>query len=229
MKKIPKSYWKMQKRILPNFERSQRVYEHYIEKTVQLDTVWLDLGCGHQLCRTHKNGYAHDEEKVMVNRCKQIFGIDYDIDSLAKHKSIRNRIRGEITKLPFKDKSFDLITSNMVVEHLDNPKSQFKEINRVLKDKGLILFHTPNKYSHNTVLSRLIPDSIKTDLIKALDGREESDVFKTYYKVNNRKHIYNVAKESGFAVSHFNRVIEPVARLSKFTAIAFFELIYLRV
>ena len=40
-------------------------------------------------------------------------------------------------KFPFKDSSFDVITSSLVFDHLEDLKSLFKECNRVLKNKGI--------------------------------------------------------------------------------------------
>jgi len=47
--------------------------------------------------------------------------------------------------LPFPDRSFDVIISNHVIEHLDNPKEHVDEIARVLKEDGLVYLATPNR------------------------------------------------------------------------------------
>ena len=48
-KKMPKIYWRFQQKLLPNIKRSQKIYEAFIKNMVNQDSVWLDLGCGHQL------------------------------------------------------------------------------------------------------------------------------------------------------------------------------------
>ena len=143
MRKISKTYWTMQNWLLPNKKSSQEIYEDYLKKASSKDTIWLDLGCGHQLFREWRLA----EEKELLKNREVVVGLDYEFNSLIKHKTIKNRVRGDILKLPFKNKSFDLVTSNMVIEHLERPKGQFREISRILKDSGLFVFHTPNALS----------------------------------------------------------------------------------
>lgn len=50
---------------------------------------------------------------------------------------------GEITALPFADHSFDLVTAFDVVEHVENDQSVFKEMTRVLKPSGSLIFSVP--------------------------------------------------------------------------------------
>lgn len=45
----------------------------------------------------------------------------------------RNFVVGDVTKLPFKDKSFDFIIARHILEHLPDPKPFFKELERVSK------------------------------------------------------------------------------------------------
>ena len=49
---------------------------------------------------------------------------------------------GDAHKLPFPEKSFDLVTLFMVLEHLEDPTKAISEIARVLKPKGLLLLTT---------------------------------------------------------------------------------------
>jgi len=229
MKKIPKIYWHIQKKILPNAQPSQKVYEDCVRNMVNPDVVWLDLGCGHQLFRSWRERSGAEAEKEIVSRCRFVCGLDYDLDSLKKHRSFKMKLRADISKIPFVNSSFDLITSNMVIEHLKNPEEQFSEIYRVLKDNGCFLFHTPNLFSYGTFFSKLIPDFYKVGLIKALDGREEEDAFKTYYHVNSEKKIFEIAEKTGLSVHKIGFVTEPVARFAKFPAIAFFELFFIKI
>ncbi len=181
----------------------------------------LDLGCGHQFYRS----WRRDEEESFIKKNKNIFGLDYDFFSLINHRTITNRARGEIAILPFKSGSFDVVLCNMVVEHLENPEIEFKEANRILGDNGVFIFHTPNAFSFGTIVTRCIPERIKGPLIKLLDGRDEEDVFQTYYRSNTYKQISKIALEAGFDVEEFKLILEPVARFASFTVLGISELI----
>lgn len=53
---------------------------------------------------------------------------------------------------PFKSKSFDMIVSFEVIEHLWNYEKFLLECNRLLKDKGLLIISTPNR---NSLINRI--------------------------------------------------------------------------
>ena len=133
-------------------------------------------------------------------------GLDYDLHSLLNHRTITCKVRGNISQVPCKNNTFDLITSNMVVEHLDKPYEQFKEICRVLKPQGLFIFHTPNIHGYTTGASILIPEVLKTRLIYILQGRKEEDIFKTYYRANSPSKIRSLGKLTGFIIEEIKMV-----------------------
>jgi len=219
-----KIYLKLQSIIAPNLQYSQNIYEDVLHEYSEKSVMWLDLGCGHQLL----SPWRLEQEKKMINsEEKLIVGIDYDHLSLTKHETIANRVRGDITKLPFPDNTFDLITSNMVFEHLDNPEEQLNEISRVLSKGGKLVFHTPNKLGYATVAAMLIPEGLKAWLVYKLQGRKEEDLFPAYYKINSRSKIKELAAVSGFNVSKI-KMICTSAQLVVIPPLVFFELIWIR-
>jgi ubiquinone/menaquinone biosynthesis C-methylase UbiE len=156
-----------------------------------------------------------------------IVGLDYDWLSLSKHKTIKTLIRGDIGKLPFSDNSFDLVTANMVFEHLENPQEQLNEISRILQTGGRLIFHTPNKLSYATLMARLIPEIIKDKLKYFLQNRKEEDVFPAHYRINSPSAIKKLASESGFKVLKI-KLICTSAQFIMIPPLVFFELIWIR-
>ena len=218
-----KIYWKLESILVPGLKYSQTIYEEVLNEHCEKKNKWLDLGCGRQLLSRWRFGH----EKVLIDKVKTVFGIDYDYLSLTKHKTIKNVLRGNIAKLPFPDNTFDLITSNMVFEHLDNPEKQLKEITRVLSQGGKLIFHTPNTFGYGTFLARLIPEFIKTRLIYILQGREDEDVFPAYYRINSPSKIREIAFACGLKVSRI-KLICSSALLVVFPPIVLFELFWIR-
>lgn len=196
-------YDSARKVIAPGLLHSQSLYESVLESHVDSGTRWLDLGCGHQVLPS----WRLEQEKKLVSRCRSVVGLDYDSGSLQAHKTISERVRGSITDLPFASSHFDLVTANMVVEHLDNPDLQFREVYRVLKPGGLFIFHTPNALGYLTIGARLVPDRFKDRLVYLLDGRSENDVFETHYKANTRKKIGELARASGFELMKIKMLV----------------------
>ena len=60
---------------------------------------------------------------------------------------------GDLYEIPFSDNTFDLVTCQTVLIHLQNPKKGLKEMLRVLKSGGLILAAEPNNFSNQTMLN----------------------------------------------------------------------------
>lgn len=213
----------LQRRIIPELKYSQSYYEEYLRQYTSGVQSWLDIGCGHNLLPT----WRADAEKEIVSSVPLIVGVDCDFEALRKHKTIRNVLCADIGALPFRDQSFDLVTANMVVEHLDDPARQFREIARVLQAGGIFLFHTPNLRSYVTRVSKLLPDNVKKVLARKLEGRVEEDVYPTHYRANTDAAIRATAEQAGLEVvaMHFTMSTPVFATIPLLAAV---ELVYLR-
>jgi len=175
----------LQRRIVPGLRYSQETYEARLNQSVPTGGAWLDIGCGHALLPD----WRAENEPALMRRCRVAVGADVDIESLRRNRSFPTLCGGDVSSLPFRDGVFDLVTANMVVEHLREPRLQFMEIDRVLRAGGLFMFHTPNAGNYLAPLSRLIPDSTRPLLARVLDGRKEEDVYPTYYRANTAELI----------------------------------------
>ena len=164
---------------------------------------------------------------MLLARARSLVGIDLDFDSLRDNVTAHVRIFGKVGALPFRDASFDVVTANMVVEHLDDPQSSFAEVARVLRPGGLFLFHTPNAKAFPTALARLLPDRVKAPLARVLDNRRSIDVFQTYYRCNTAEDIGRSAGVAGLVPVELS-FVSSTALFSVVPPLAFLELLWLR-
>ena len=210
-------------KIVPDLRYSQYVYEDVLEAHVTSKSDWLDIGCGHHLLPS----WRFEQEMELIGRAQSVVGLDYDFPSLTKHKTISRKVMGTADALPFKNEHFDIVTGNMVVEHLDKPGIQFAEIKRVLKPDGLFIFHTVNETGYFAAMRKLVPDILVKRLARVLDGRESDDVFEVHYKANSEKKINQLSEKTGFAVEKIN-FISSDAVFSLVPPLAVVELLWIK-
>ncbi|MBI5193530.1 MAG: class I SAM-dependent methyltransferase [Nitrospirae bacterium] len=223
-KRLEVIYWFLEHLIIPQLKHSQLIYEEILKKHINKDSVWLDLGCGHQILPA----WRKEAEKVLVRSCDSIVGIDYEHESLLKHRSISLKVRANIASLPFKSGTFDVITSNMVLEHVKYPEKTLKEVSLILKPGGIFIFHTTNLNSYSAMISRLIPTSFQKKLVKLLDNRKEEDTFTTYYLINTPGAIKEVAVRTGFNIKMIRLTVSS-ARLIVLPPLVILELLWIRI
>ncbi len=134
-------YVKEQKQRIESFRRTARECEK-----IKSGGNLLDIGSfyGFFLEAASKEKwqrYGVELSKNAIFYTRKHFGIDvFEGDLFAAH---------------YPDRHFDLVTMWDVIEHLHNPKETLLEINRVLKDDGLLALVTPNI---NSFMARIFKD-----------------------------------------------------------------------
>ena len=188
-------YEKAEGRIVPGLRYSQLEYVEILQE-FSPGCRWLDLGCGHQIIPD----WMGDTERAIVRKSALIVGADMDVEGIKRHRSIRDRVIANFELAPFRSETFDLITANMVMEHVSNPVAALREIGRMLKPGGRFIFHTPNFRSIYVFPAVILPQKLKNRLIRLFESREEHDAFPTLYRINTPRAIHQKAKEAGFGV-----------------------------
>jgi len=178
---------------IPGYIFSNDLFEKWIKETLKPDSVWIDAGCG--------NNSLVEEFSVLS---KNGTGIDCVIhpELLAKDKFIKS----SLSSLPFGDSSVDLIVSNMVVEHLEQPEKVLGEYLRVLKPGGKVIFRTTNKLYPTLFLGHIFSKKTKDRIINRVFGVESHDIFPTHYKVNTYRKILKTLPQYGFKIERLEAV-----------------------
>ena len=138
----------------------------------------LDVGCG--------RGWFLEEAK---NRGWEVFGTEFSKTaiSLCESKGIQ-MTPGMLNAKSFQTKDFDVITSFEVIEHLNNPNEEVREIYHLLREGGLFYCTTPN-------FNSLIRYYLKTNY-NVIQYPEHL----TYF---TKKTLRSLAKKNGFKCLKF--------------------------
>lgn len=97
----------------------------------------LDIGCG--------SGQFLYEMKELGMNVQGVEPGDFNEEENKKYKL--NIKKADLIDAKYKKESFDLITINHVLEHLDNPHETLNEINKIIKTDGKLIIAIPNTNS----------------------------------------------------------------------------------
>jgi ubiquinone/menaquinone biosynthesis C-methylase UbiE len=180
-------------------------YRRVLLKEVSSETEWLDLGCGWQILREWlPNGKA--DQVALSERARRLVGIDRVAEDLSQNPYLHEKVAGDFLVLPFTDDSFNLVTAQMVMEHVERPLELLREVKRVLRPGGKFIFLTPNFLNYQVLAASCVPDGLKTRIVRYLEFRDQRDVFKTYYRMNTRNKISAAARAAGLIVEEVQMV-----------------------
>ena len=96
----------------------------------------LDLGCN--------TGYG---TQILAQTARSAIGVDVSPRAIAEAKRLYPGLDLQVVDgraLPFPDRSFDMVVSFHVIEHIAEPERYLHEIKRVLVKDGILLLTTPN-------------------------------------------------------------------------------------
>ena len=171
------------------FYLDQLFYPHYtdqwddfilrdrINAKLEKDHIVLDFGAG------RGNVRAMD----LSEKCAMSVGVDVDKAVLNNPYLDRAYLIHDHV-LPFEDSFFDLVISDNVFEHVEDPCSVMREIGRVMKSGGYLIFKTPNKNHYMPLIARLTPFWFHK-VINKWRGRNTFDTFPTLYRFNTLSDI----------------------------------------
>lgn len=134
---------KIESDLIADYE--QRMHQLQIGELMKVkegDSV-LDAGCGN----------LRDANLVLGhNKGIMYFGVDFSssmlIESQMKHSGRPIfLVWGDITSLPFRSSTFDLVLCSEVLENVPNWKLALLELKCVLKNGGSVIISTPNNFS----------------------------------------------------------------------------------
>ena len=172
--KTKRDCWKIIRDKYPEKLDKHAIVKELIGRTLQAGDVVLDAGCGHQ-------SLVPLGDHVPFS----LIGFDMVWEDVRQNHSVHLGLVSDISYVPLRSNSVDIVTCNMVLEHLREPDKVFRELSRVLRKGGHLIFMTPSIFNIVTIVSWLIPNRFHPKIAYYLSGVNESDTFPTYYRANS--------------------------------------------
>lgn len=164
---------------------------HYLKSLEKVDIFDVGCGTGDLLC----------EFKKHLNNAS-LSGCDYTDFKTLSDPSISFFQHDCNQDLPQDNKTFDLVTSSEVIEHIENPRHFVRQLTSKLKDGGIMIISTPNLDSITSILSfsmrgyhssfggRAYPAHITPvgvyDLTNMIHETKKLKILKTHFVQNGR-------------------------------------------
>lgn len=99
----------------------------------------VGIGCGfsfHLITGRYPHAVGVDVDAKAVKVAKEL---------LDRDASTGNILAGDGCRLPFPNDTFDAIICNTTIEHVEDPQSLLRDLNRVLKPDGVLYLTAPNR------------------------------------------------------------------------------------
>lgn len=194
------------------------IYECLINKMVDSQTTWLDVGGGKSIFPQNV-GLAESLSK----RCQRLVAVDPSGNihtnpyAHEKHQALLEDFET--------DQQFDLITMRMVIEHVAAPGPFMRKVYDLLKPGGICLALTVWKYAPVSLAAAILPFKLHHEIKKWIWRTKEEDTFPTTYLLNTQATQRRYAEEAGLKLDSYVRlndcsVTAGLGRISHFELIA---------
>ena len=175
-----------------------------IDALLEPSWVVLDFGAGAGDAARDHSPYRR-QLTTLRGRVSRLVGVDIEPAVLANPLVDEAHVIDDGGRLPFADASFDLVLADWVFEHLQDPASAVREIDRVLRPGGWVCARTTNRRGYVALGARLLPRRLHALVLRRVQPwRAPESVFRAHYVLNTQQ-----ALERAFPDTRYQLVVYP--------------------
>lgn len=191
--------------------------ESYLTRFYPRSSGWIDGTAEfHSICREHLKprdkileigaGLSNNTSRFLC-QMGELHGVDMD-PVVMENDALQEAYVITDDHYPVSDGVYDVCISDYVLEHVEYPKEHLSEVYRVLKPGGVYIFRTPNLWHYVALVARLTPYWFHILTSGRLRNHESGshDPYPTFYRINSKKKITELARNTGFSVEAISLV-----------------------
>ncbi len=209
--------WSPRRRLSFGYYQPADYYEALVNKLVTAETDWIDVGGGGALFPDNRS-----LSQLLSERAHGITVVDPS-DNVHRGAFAHERVNCLIEDYQTNQR-FDVATLRMVAEHIADPSSVLKTLNRLLRSQGKVIIFTVNRWSPVTLLSNALPFALHHPVKKLFWTVNEEDTFPTVYRMNTRQCLRTLFTSHGFQERYF-AYLDDLSVLSGFKVLNYIELL----
>jgi SAM-dependent methyltransferase len=169
------------------FSRVDGTIQFYqrVRSLIWADAVVLDFGAGRGVRYIEDTIPSRRELHCLKGKVRRVIGADVD-PVVKQNPGIDEAIMlGPQGQIPLPDRSVDIVVSDFTFEHIADPQTIARELDRVLAPGGWICARTPNRYGYIAMANLLLPKGMRRRVLNLMQrDRKAEDIFPAYYRLN---------------------------------------------
>lgn len=194
---------------LPTLTFAMSRFSDHLDSQQNQTPVVLDVGCGN---RSDVSQYLRKEAEYKAI----IHGIDID-DYARENPDIDQIYIGSAEDMPFADDSYDMVSSQFLLEHVEDARKTLQSMSRVLRKNGVLLITIPNPFSPESIATKSTPYSFHIFFKRWVQKVQNAsrNTFPTRFAFKTVENIQETLYEFGFSSVEINYVAESYYRFRR--------------
>jgi len=198
-----------------------------VKTLLRPDMTVLDFGAGRGAWFEDEQSPFRRAMRLIKGSAHEVIGCDVDSAVLGNRSVDRGVVIAMDQPLPFADASIDMIVSDYVLEHVQDPAWLAREFTRILRPGGWICARTPTKYNYVSLMARIVANVKHAQVLQRVQpGRKAEDVFPTAYQLNTQAAVSTHFPADRFRNHSYIYCFEPQYHFGNPVAYRFFQFIH---